>query len=76
MIPPSTPEFHRDRHDAQTARLRSSMHRPPRFATRHAIGSWLVSAGLRLAPDQAAHDLLRAIEEHPEAARASGCVPA
>lgn len=76
MIPPSTPAFHRDRHDDHTARLRASMHRKPRFATRHAIGSWLVSAGLRLAPDQRVNERLRMVDEHPEAPLASGWFPA
>ncbi len=76
MIPPSTPEFHRDRHDDHRARLRSSMQQAPRFGMRHVIGSWLVSAGLRLAPDQLADHRLRVVEEHPEASAASGCVTA
>jgi len=60
MTPPITIEFQRQAHDDRTAMLHASMHRPSRFTLRRAIGAWMVSAGLRLAPEERLHHRLRA----------------
>jgi hypothetical protein len=51
MTPTTTIEVHRQLHDDRTARLHASMHRPWQLAPRRRLGTWLVAAGLRLAPD-------------------------
>jgi len=51
MTPTTTIEFHRQLHADRTAQLHASMHRPWPFAPRRRLGTWLVAAGLRLAPE-------------------------
>ncbi len=51
MTPTTTIEVHRQLHKDRTARLHSSMHRPWQLAPRRRLGTWLVAAGLRLAPE-------------------------
>lgn len=51
MADPHTADLYRQLHEDRAARLLASMQRPATFATRHAVGSLLVSLGLRLAPD-------------------------
>ena len=46
-----TIEFQRQLHADRTAQLHASMHRPSQLAPRHRLGTWLVAAGLRLAPE-------------------------
>jgi hypothetical protein len=79
MIDPHTPDLYRQLHEDRAARLRSSMQRPPAFAARHAVGSWLVSIGLRLAPDVHPHTRGGggiAPGEGPVEAGASHCIAA
>ena len=51
MTPTTTIEVHRQLHEDRTAQLHASMHRPWQLAPRHRLGTWLVAAGLRLAPE-------------------------
>jgi hypothetical protein len=48
---PITIEVHRQLHEDRTAQLHASMHRPWPLAPRRRLGTWLVAAGLRLAPE-------------------------
>jgi hypothetical protein len=66
MTPFTTTEYHRQLHEDRIAALHASMHRPPSFAPRRALGTWLISAGLRLAPEQRAEPPLRARPEASE----------
>jgi hypothetical protein len=63
MIPPITIEFHRQAHDDRTAMLHASMHRQSWFQPRRALGAWMVSTGLRLAPEERMHPRVRAATE-------------
>lgn len=74
MTNPHTSELYRQLHEDRVAQLRSSMVRPP-LAPRHRFGSWLVSIGLRLAPEELQRRLLRAQEEGPVEGT-SRCIPA
>ena len=71
MTPPTTIEFQRQLHEDRTTSLRSSMHRPSSFRPRHTLGAWMVSTGLRLAPEERMHPRLRAGTESTEAPAAS-----
>jgi hypothetical protein len=71
MTPLTTIELQRQLHEDRTALLQSSMHRPSLFAPRRALGAWLISAGLRLAPERRAEPpLLQAHAEAPEPSEA------
>ncbi len=52
MIPFDPIELHHHRHADRIAALRTSMHWPP-YGIRRAIGSLLVAAGTRIAPEAA-----------------------
>lgn len=67
MIPPTPIEFQRQLHEDRTASLRSSMHHPWSFHPRRTLGAWMVSTGLRLAPEERMHPRLRAGTEATEA---------
>lgn len=75
MIPP-TNEFQRQRHAEHATRLRSEMHRRTTFSPRRSLGSWMVSVGLRLAPDARLHRRLLELRDAPETDPVSGCVSA
>jgi hypothetical protein len=75
MTPPTTIEFQRQLHEDRAALLRSSMHRPSRLAPRRALGAWMVSTGLRLAPEERLHPRLRAGSEATEAPASAGASP-
>jgi hypothetical protein len=62
MIVPASTEFQRRLHEDRVAQLRASMRRPPSFAPRRTVGAWLVSAGLRLAPETRLQSRLRSIK--------------
>jgi hypothetical protein len=51
MTPITTTQFHRQLHADRTAQLHASMHRPWQIAPRRRLGTWLVAAGFRLAPE-------------------------
>jgi hypothetical protein len=51
MTPTTTIELHRQLHADRTAQLHASMHRPWQIAPRRRLGTWLVAAGFRLAPE-------------------------
>jgi hypothetical protein len=51
MTPSITIEVHRQLHADRTAQLHASMHRPWQLAPRRRLGTWLVAAGIRLAPE-------------------------
>ena len=72
MTPPTTIEFQRQAHEDRTAVLHSSMHRPSSFSARRSIGAWMVSTGLRLAPEERMHPRLRAGAESTEAPASAG----
>ena len=78
MTPPTTIEFQRQAHEDRTALLQSSMHRPSLFHPRRTIGAWMVSTGLRLAPEEGMHPRLGAGAESTEAPACAGAslVPA
>ena len=71
MTPLTPIEFQRQLHEDRTTSLRSSMHRPSSFRPRHTLGAWMVSTGLRLAPEERMHPRLRAGTESTEAPAAS-----
>jgi len=73
---PSTNEFHRQRHEEHLARLRSERHRQASFNPRNTLGAWLVSAGLRLAPDEKLHRRLLDLRDTPETDPVSGYMSA
>jgi hypothetical protein len=75
MTPPTTLEFQRQLHEDHTAQLWSSMHRTSWFAPRHTLGAWMVSTGLRLAPEERMHPRLRASAESNEAPACAGASP-
>jgi hypothetical protein len=75
MTPPTTIEFQRQVHEDRTALLQSSMHRPSSFRPRRTIGAWMVSTGLRLAPEERMHPRLRAGAESTEAPACAGASP-
>jgi hypothetical protein len=62
MILPASTELQRRLHEDRAAQLRASMHRPASFAPRRTVGAWLVSAGLRLAPEAGRQPRLRSIK--------------
>ena len=72
MTPPTTIEFQRQAHEDRTALLQSSMHRPSSFHPRRTLGAWMVSTGLRLAPEERMHPRLRAGAESTEAPACAG----
>ena len=74
MTPPTTTEieFHRQLHDDRTALLHSSMHRASWLTPRRTLGAWMVSTGLRLAPEERMHPRLRASAESTEAPARAG----
>ena len=77
MTPPTTIEFQRQLHQDRAALLQSSMRRPSSFVPRRTLGAWMVSTGLRLAPEE--HPRLQAGTEATEApahAGASHCLAA
>ena len=76
MTPFTTIEHHRQLHEDRTATLRASMQRPSSFAPRRALGAWMISAGLRLAPEQRSQPPLRAHAEAADAAEAPACAGA
>ena len=54
MFTPPTIELQHQLHDERVELLRSSMHRPWSIAPRRTVGTWLVSAGVWLAPPEPA----------------------
>ena len=75
MTPPTTIEFQRQVHEDRTALLQSSMHRPSSFRPRRTLGAWMVSTGLRLAPEERMHPRLRAGADPPRPPRVRGPHP-
>ena len=65
MTNPHDVELYRHLHDDRVSSLQTSMQRRP-ARPRRALGSWLVSIGLRLAPDEALHRRLAACSEQTE----------
>jgi hypothetical protein len=74
MTPPTTIEFQRQVHDDRTTFLRS-MHRPSRFQPRRSVGAWMVSTGLRLAPEERLHPRPLAGSDSTEAPASAGASP-
>ena len=66
MANPHDVELYRHLHDDRVSSLRTSMRRRPGRTPRRALGSWLVSIGLHLAPDEALHRRLAACSEQTE----------
>jgi hypothetical protein len=75
MTPLITLEFQRQVHEDRTTLLQSSMHRPSSFRPRRTLGAWMVSTGLRLAPEERMHPRLRAGAESTEAPACAGTSP-
>jgi hypothetical protein len=72
MFPPTTIEFQRQAHEDRTAVLHGSMHRVSWLSPRRTLGAWMVSTGLRLAPEERMHPRLRAGAESTEAPACAG----
>jgi hypothetical protein len=72
MTLPTTIEFQRQLHEDRRTQLRSSMHRASWLAPRRTLGAWMVSTGLRLAPEERLHPRLRASTEANEAPAGAG----
>ena len=72
MSPPTTIEFQRQAHEDRTAVLHASMHRVSWLSPRRTLGAWMVSTGLRLAPEERLHPRLRASAESTEAPARAG----
>jgi hypothetical protein len=75
MFPPTTIEFQRQAHEDRTAVLHGSMHRVSWLSPRRTLGAWMVSTGLRLAPEERMHPRLRAGAESTEAPACAGASP-
>jgi hypothetical protein len=72
MILPTTIEFQRQHHEDRTTLLHSSMHRASRSRARRILGAWMVSTGLRLAPEERLHPRLLAGSDSTEAPASAG----